>query len=276
MTRGATTRRAAAVAVALTAAVLVLDLAGPVDLGPVRGAAAAALGPLERGLGPRSDEASRLRAENVRLAGRLADTERRLAGAGDVRALLADPAVDGLPLVVGRVVAVGPAGPAGPERVTLDVGSRDGVEAGTTVVAAGCLVGRVVDVAPWTSDVLLVGAPDLTVGVRVGGRGVLGQAAPTAAPGGRPLGPGELSLSLVGSGTVAVGDAVTTLGSPGGRPFVPGVRVGTVSEVAPAAGRLTGTAVVAPALDPTVLDVVGVVVGAARTSPRPTATGGGG
>ncbi|MBD3784968.1 MAG: hypothetical protein IE926_18800, partial [Micrococcales bacterium] len=72
-------RRAALALALLTALVLVLDLSGAVDLGGVRRLAAAGLGPLERVAGPREDEASRLRAENTRLAARLADADRQLA-----------------------------------------------------------------------------------------------------------------------------------------------------------------------------------------------------
>ena len=45
------------------------------------------------------------------------------------------------PFVPARVVAVGASGPAGPERVTIDAGSRDGVEVDRTVVAADGLGG---------------------------------------------------------------------------------------------------------------------------------------
>ncbi len=275
MKRSGGARRAALAAGVLTAAVLVLDLSGALDLAPVRGLAAAGLGPLERAVGPRDDEASRLRAENTRLQGRLAEADRRLAASADAAALLADPAVDGLPLVLARVVAVGAPGPAGPERVTIDVGSRDGVEVDRTVVAAEGLVGRVVSVAPWTCDVLLVGSPELAVGVRVGADGVLGEASGAAADGAPAPPPGRLSLALVERGEMGLGDVVTTLGSAEGRPFVAGIRVGTVREVAPSAGRLSATGVVAPAVDTTALDVVGVVVGRARSRPRPTVTGGG-
>ncbi len=275
MKRSVGARRAALAAGLLTALVVLLDLSGALDLAPVRGVAAAGLGPLERAVGPRDDATSRLQAENTRLRAGLADADRRLAGAADASALLADPAVDGLPLVLARVVAVGAPGPAGPERVTLDVGSRDGVEVDRTVIAAGGLVGRVVSVAPWTSDVLLVGGPDLVVGVRVGTDGVLGEASGTAADGVPAPAPGRLALTLVERGTMATGDTVTTLGSAGGRPFVAGIPVGTVSEVAPSAGRLAATGVLTPAVDTTTLDVVAVVVGPARSEPRPTATGGG-
>ncbi|NHA67328.1 rod shape-determining protein MreC [Phycicoccus flavus] len=260
-------RRLVLVAVVLTALVLALDATGLTSLGPLRAGAATALGPLERLVAPRADPAAqeRLRGSvQAAVAGPAADD--RLAG------LLAAPGVDGTPVVLARVVGVGPSGPAGPERVTIDAGSRDGVEVDRTVVSADGLVGRVVAVAPWTSDVLLVGAPELSVGVRVGARGVLGEASGTAAPGAAAPAPGTLSLALVERGTMRDGDPVVTLGSIDGRPFVPGVRVGTVREVERPAGRLAATGVVVPAVDVTALDLVAVVVPAPRRTPRPVVT----
>src|SRR6187431_3836713 len=81
------------------------------------------------------------------------------------------------------------------------------------------------------SDVLLVGSADLTVGVRVGPRGVLGEASGAAVAGGARPEPGLLSFALVDRGAATVGDVVTTLGSVGDRPFVPGIPVGAVATV---------------------------------------------
>jgi rod shape-determining protein MreC len=268
------TRRLLLAAAAVTALVLLLDLSGAVDLGRVRGTAAAALGPLERLAGPRDDELSRVTAESTRTSAELDGARRRLSEATDVEALLAEPSLADRPLVLARVVAVGASGPAGPERVTIDAGSRDGIEVDRTVVAVDGLVGRVVSVAPWTSDVLLVGAPGLSVGVRVGASGVLGEASGTAAAAGPAPEPGRLSLALVERGEMARGDAVRTLGSVGGRPFVAGVHVGTVGEVQRSAARLAQTGTLVPAVDTTTLDVVAVVLDPARTAPRPVLTPG--
>ncbi|QNN50215.1 hypothetical protein H9L10_03990 [Phycicoccus endophyticus] len=169
---------------------------------------------------------------------------------------------------------MGDPGPAGPERVTIDVGTRDGVEADRTVLCADGLVGRVERAGPWTSDVLLLGAAEVTVGVRVGTAGTLGEASGTAQPGAPVADPGTLSLALLDTAPLRRGATVRTLGSPGGRPFAPGVRVGVVTRVRSGAGRLAATGVVTPAVDPGTLDVVGVVVGASRSRPRPAATGG--
>ena len=82
-------------------------------------------------------------------------------------------------------------------------------------------------------------------------------------PGDAVRAPGDLTLRLVDRSTVAAGDRVTTLGSVGGRPYAPGIVVGTVTSVDPAQGRLTATAVVRPAVDASRLDVVAVVLPAA-------------
>ncbi|HET6968977.1 MAG TPA: hypothetical protein VFI44_11890, partial [Ornithinibacter sp.] len=126
-------RRLLTGALAATALVVAVGVSGAGGFEPVRGAAATVLGPLERALGPGEDAVSRARAEQAALAARLAVAERTLAAGPDLGALLADPALAGLPLVAARVVAVGASGPAGPERVTIDAGSRDGVEVDRTV-----------------------------------------------------------------------------------------------------------------------------------------------
>lgn len=272
--RGHRSRRLLAAALVGTGLVVALGASGASGFEPVRGAAASVLGPLERALGPGEDAVSRARTEQAALAARLAVAERAVGATPDLTALLADPTLAGMPLVAARVVAVGASGPAGPERVTIDAGSRDGVEVDRTVVTAQGLVGRVVSVAPWTSDVLLLGSPGLAVGVRVGERGVLGEASGSAVTGASRPAPGLLSLGLVERGSMTRADAVTTLGSVGGRPYVAGIRVGTVRDVDPGVGRLAPTGTLTPAVDPTTLDVVAVVLGGERSTPRPVVTPG--
>ena len=273
-TRSATrTRRLLTGALVVTGLVVALGVSGAAGLEPLRGAAATVLGPLERLLAPGGDEVSAARAEATALAARLAAAQGEVAALHRSTGILQAPALAGARLVPARVVAVGAPGPAGPERVTIDAGSRDGVEVDRTVVAAEGLVGRVVAVAPWTADVLLVGSPDLAVGVRVGPRGVLGEASGAALAGGTRPAPGLLSFALVDRGTASAGDVVTTLGSVGDRPFVPGIPVGTVSTVHLDVGRLAPTGMLTPAVDTTSLDVVAVVLTAARAASRPAATG---
>ncbi|KGN41418.1 rod shape-determining protein MreC [Knoellia aerolata] len=267
-------RRLLAIAVLVTSALVVLDLVGGPGPGLLRRGAATVLGPLERVLAPsgRAGEDELLR-DNERLADELRQARLERAEATAAAQLLASPTTAGAEVVPARVVGVGAPGPQGIVRITIDVGSRDGVSVDRTVVASGGLVGRVASVAPWTSDVLVVGGPEVVVGARVGAAGALatvGADARSAAD----RGPGELGLALVQVGALAVGDEVRTLGSVDGRPFVPGVLIGTVTAVQPSRGRLAPTGTVRPAVDTGSLSVVGVLLTAPRTTPRPAATGG--
>jgi rod shape-determining protein MreC len=62
------------------------------------------------------------------------------------------------------------------------------------------------------------------------------------------------------SAALRPGQELVTFGSVGGRPYVPGVPVGTVTSVTTQPGSLTPTAEVKPFADFTGLGVVGVVV----------------
>ena len=70
-----------------------------------------------------------------------------------------------------------------------------------------------------------------------------------------------MTLELFAPNTpVRVGDRLVSFGSPGTRPFVPGVPLGVVTEVDVTPGALKRTARVRPYVGFTSLDVVGVVV----------------
>jgi rod shape-determining protein MreC len=264
-------RRPLVVLLALTVLVLGFDVAGGPGAAQLRSAGGAAFGPLERFLSPGAghDDAATAGAETGVLHDQLVAQTR---AARALEGLTGAPDLAGSTFLPARVVGVGRQGAAGPERVTLDVGSRDGVEPQRSVVAADGLVGRVVTVSPWTCDVLLVGSADLVVGVRVGRSGTLGSVGSGArGPQRRPA--GLLDLTVVERGSVRSGDVVTTLGSVGGSPFPAGLRVGTVEDVDQAPGDLTPTAAVRPAVDLTTLDVVGVLLDGPRTTPRAPSTG---
>ena len=64
------------------------------------------------------------------------------------------------------------------------------------------------------------------------------------------------------------GDRLVTFGSQGDKPFVPGVPVGRWSRSTGSPGAQTRTAVVAPYVGFTTLDLVGVVVEPPRKDPR--------
>jgi rod shape-determining protein MreC len=254
-------RRLLAVLLTATLGVVVLDLSGSGLPGQARSLAAAAVGPVQRAVAgvDRGDRAA-LEEENAVLRARLAQAETRLAEDDAVGRLLASPSAAAGHLLPARVVGTNTTVTGG-RQVTLDVGQRDGVEPNLTVVAPDGLVGRVVAVGPWSSDVRLLDGADAAVAVRVGS-GVLGSVS-AAGQGDLARSAGDLTLSLVDRSTVAVGDRVSTLGSVGGRPYPPGILVGTVTALDPPRGQLTATAVVRPAVDASRLDIVAVVLPAA-------------
>lgn len=265
--------RTLAVLVVATVLLLGLDLSRPGATSFLRTGAAAAFGPFERAItvGGR-DEVLRLTRERDELASARLQDEAAVRAAREVTSVLTSPAAGGARLLAARVVAFTPATASGERRVTIDVGSRDGAARDLTVIAGAGLVGRVVSVGAWTSDVQVLGDRHLTVGVRAGAGGRLGSVSAGAPAGGKPPGPGRLSLTLLEPGTVEAGDVVTTLGSVDGRPFRPDLPVGTVVSVDPDRGQLTSTAVVDPAADLAALDVVAVVLSTQRSAPRPPTT----
>ncbi len=261
--------------VVATVAVLGVDLSRPALTAPVREAAATVIGPVQRALTvDATPEVTRLERQRDALRQQLADARSRLRDGRGLADLLQSGSAEGHRLVPARVVGTSAVGtPERTRRITIDVGSRDGITTDLTVICADGLVGRVVSVAPFSSDVLVLGDRHVTVGVRVGRHRILGSVSSEPVAGLPPRAPGELTLTLVEPGRTKPGDLVSTLGSVDGRPFVPGVPVGRVTRVDPQRGQLARTAVVDPAVDPSTLDVVGVVLPQGRRDPRPTVTG---
>lgn len=203
-----------------------------------------------------SEQEERLRAENARLIGELRRSEALQRRVDELDRLLELKDLGTYPMVPARVAAVGAAfGFA--STVIIDAGSRDGVEPGQTVVNGEGLVGRTVRVGPFTSTVLLLTDAGFTAGARLTREGTLGLASGD--------GDGGLTFQLVEGGRVQAGDALLTTGS---ETFVPGVPIGRVASVQPAIGTLVTTAEVAPFVDVSALDLVGVVTEPPRGTPR--------
>ncbi len=278
MTRSSRRARALlALLVVVTLVLLAVDAAaspgGVTDR--LRGVASAVLGPAAGavtstgraigdavsalGGGPRH-EIDRLRRENASLrlqAATGADDRRR---AHELDDLLRTAGLGRYRIVPARVVAV--SAPTDAVRsVTIDAGSRDGIRPDMTVLCGDGLVGRVRRVGPLTADVLLLTDPSFSVGVRLEATGRIGVV--------RGAGDSPMRLELLDAlTTVQPGARLVTLGSVGDRPFVPGVPVGQVQDVAHSPGTLTRTGSVRPFVDPGALDLVGVVVEPPRTDPR--------
>ena len=264
-------RRLLVVLASLTLALLVADLAHLAVADGVRRTGGLVLGPVQRALaGAPRDDVAALESENVRLRAVAAEQQHRLEELGRLDELLGSDATTGRTLVPARVVATDVSALGG-RSVTIDVGSRDGVRTDSTVVAADGLVGRVVAVSPWTSDVQVLGSAGSVVAVRVGPAGTLGTVSPPAPGDSEPRPRGSLRLIGIAPSTPVVGDVVRTLGSVDETPYAAGIVVGTVTAVDPDRGQLTRGATVRPAIDPDAIDLVAVIVPTARSFPRPSA-----
>ena len=159
------------------------------------------------------------------------------------------------------------------ETLTIDVGSSDGISRNMTVISESGLVGVVKSVGSNSSIVLLMSDPTFKIGVRIAGTQSIGV---VSGQGGSTY----LLQLLDATGEIKVGDTLVARGSQGGRPFVPGVPVGTVTTVQSNASSITQNADVNSTTNLEKLSIVAVVItppnGDPRDSlvpkPRPTAT----
>ena len=159
------------------------------------------------------------------------------------------------------------------ETLTIDVGSSDGISRNMTVISESGLVGVIKSVGSNSSIVLLMSDPTFKIGVRIAGTQSIGV---VSGQGGSTY----LLQLLDATGEIKVGDTLVARGSQDGRPFVPGVPVGTVTTVQSNASSITQNADVASMTNLEKLSIVAVVItppiGDPRDSlvpkPRPTAT----
>lgn len=238
---------------------------GPVQraVGGAASTAGNALGGLPR-LGTYQEDNRALQQENDRLRGKLRESEGLQCRLDQFYGLL--NLTSAYTLVGARVIAVGPVG--GFERTaTLDVGTQDGIASGMSVVTGSGLVGRTTEVGRATAKVLLLTDPVFQVGGTL-----IGQTSPGIAHGN---GAGPLTYSLPDV-RIAVrrGSVLLTTGSD---TYAPGIPIGTVTGVTADTNAISRTATIAPFVDVSSLDLVGVVtdadVRAPRTPLRPIAAG---
>lgn len=267
-----------AILVLLSITLIVLDLRGGGLTRPLRAAGETVLGSAERamatvvvpvrnlveslgGLGEADQRIAALEQENAALRAEVDTVARDRARADDLDALLGLVSANDYVTVPAQVIAVGPA-QGFAWTVTIDAGSRDGIERDMSVISGAGLVGRTIDVGPVTSTVLLVVDATSSVGGRLAGTSQIGIVSGT----GRQ---DSLTMQLLDPlAVVDVGDVVVSFGSEGGRPYAPGIPIGTVSEMRGTEGQLTRSAVLEPYVDISRLDIVGVVLRAPEASPR--------
>ncbi|MER5821257.1 rod shape-determining protein MreC [Streptomyces mirabilis] len=267
--------------IAIAFALITVDIRGGQD-SPVQGArqaAAAAFGPIENGVssavnpvgnaiaavrdsGNRHDRIAQLQHDNTALKAKLGSDDRNRSRLNQLDKMLKMAGAGQYGIKGAQVIAIG-AAQGFSWTVTIDVGSKDGIQRDMTVLNGDGLVGRVTTVGPDTATVLLANDPDFTVGTRMESSDELGFA---SGQGDRPL---RVEM-LNGKAKIKKGDRLVTFGSQADKPFVPGVPVGVVSRVDPSGGDLTRTIYVTPYVAFSKLDIVGVVVEAPRKDPRDT------
>lgn len=259
---------------------IVVDSQGSADspLDSVRTGAAAVVGPIQEVVGNAADavgaatdrmggredarSSSQLARENAELRRRLRTSNLARNRADQLDQLLRVAAAGEYRTVPAQVVARATTQSLG-RTVTIDAGSRDGIETNMTVLNGDGLVGRVRTVGPWTATVLLAVDARSSVGVRLERSMEIGIVS------GVTGGPDGLALQLLDSqARIEPGQRLVTLGSQRDRPFVPGVPVGVVKQVHQTPGTLTRSATVEPYVDFSTLDLVGVVVEPPRRDPR--------
>jgi rod shape-determining protein MreC len=147
------------------------------------------------------------------------------------------------------------------QTLTIDVGSSDGISRNMTVISDGGLVGVVKSVSSNSSIVLLMSDPTFKIGVRIAGTQSIGV---VSGQGGNKY----LLQLLDATGEIKVGDTLVARGSEGGRPFVPGVPVGTVTAVQSNASSITQNADVEGISNLDRVGLVAVVVSGPKQDPR--------
>ncbi|MFN2518830.1 MAG: rod shape-determining protein MreC, partial [Jatrophihabitantaceae bacterium] len=191
-----------------------------------------------------------LQHENAVLRGRMAAAESDRATHAQLARLQLAATAGRYRILPVRVIALGP-GEGFDWTVTLDAGTSSGIRVDQTVTDGAGLVGRVLHADASSCVVLLAADPGAGVGARDLRTGQLGIATGRGSAGFAfaPLDPNAV---------VEVGDRLVT-GPAGSTSFIGGLAVGTVSSVRISADGTT-RATVRPAVSPTGLDLVGVIL----------------
>lgn len=268
-------RRAVVLLLVLSGLLITVDARGDAFAAP-RSAARTVFDPMQHGvttavapvgrffgaLGDLGDAHGRITAleqENTELRRRLRESELTGSRSAELARLQLLAGQGRFTVVPATVIGLGPS--LGFEwTLTVDAGSRDGVLADQTVIDGDGLVGRVKQVGPTSSVIVLAVDPGSAVGVRLSGGNQLAVAA------GNGLGP--LTVTPLDPQTrIKVGDRLVT-GPYGGSTYVAGIPVGEVVAVSGDPSAPVRDATVRPYPDFGGLDLVGIVLARPRTDPR--------
>jgi rod shape-determining protein MreC len=147
------------------------------------------------------------------------------------------------------------------QTITIDAGKSSGIDINMTVISDSGLVGVVKSVTSNSAIVLLMSDPTFKIGVRIAGTQSIGV---VSGQGGSTY----LLQLLDATGEIKKGDVLVARGSQNGKPFVPGVPVGTVSTVQSNASSITQNADVIGVSNLERIGVVAVVTSSPKNDPR--------
>ena len=147
------------------------------------------------------------------------------------------------------------------QTITIDAGKNSGVGINMTVISDSGLVGVVKSVTSNSAIVLLMSDPTFKIGVRIAGTQSIGV---VSGQGGSTY----LLQLLDATGEIKKGDVLVARGSQDGKPFVPGVPVGTVTTVQSNASSITQNADVIGVSNLERIGVVAVVTSSPKNDPR--------
>jgi rod shape-determining protein MreC len=147
------------------------------------------------------------------------------------------------------------------QTITIDIGKSSGVDINMTVISDSGLVGVVKSVTSNSAIVLLMSDPTFKIGVRIAGTQSIGV---VSGQGGSTY----LLQLLDATGEIKKGDVLVARGSQNGKPFVPGVPVGTVTTVQSNASSITQNADVIGVSNLERIGVVAVVTSPPKNDPR--------
>lgn len=235
-------------------------------LTPVQKAGSWAISPLRNflsdvtSLGRTRNKIERLQAENDKLRLSLQNRKNADALLKQLKGVLDLAGTAGYKVVGAKVISQGST-TSFTQSISIDVGSNSGVRSNMTVLSSYGIVGVVKYVYPNSALVQLASDPAFRIGARIAGSQQIGILS------GQGTRRGVLQL-LDNRTQIKKGDVLLARGSQGGRPFVPGVPIGSVTDVDNSPGAVTQTAEVKFYTDFSTLGVVAVVVSGEGTDPR--------
>ena len=256
---------------------ITLDLRGVNLAGSIRGSVATVFSPVEtlfsrlfspignfagdiRNIGQANEKIERLNKELEQLKSKEILDEDTVGQLNQLKNILDLAGRGGYKVVAAKVINRGSSATF-KETITIDVGSSSGISRNMTVISDGGLVGVVKSVSSDTSVVLLMNDPSFKMGVRIAGTQSIGV---LSGQGGNSY----LLQLLDATGEIKLGDKLVARGSDGGRPFVPGVPVGTVVEVQSNSSSITQNADVTASANLDRIGIVAVVVSPPKFDPR--------